>query len=221
MKKMGKNIRDVLKNKDIGAIGIGAMIVFIAMVLVAGIAASVLVQTSTKLETQAMKTGSETIAEVSTGIAVEQILGHKVNATSIDEVAIIVRPRAGSTDIDLSETVLEISDSKTKNLMIFDSTSFTTAPNVNGDLFALATFDGGAAVFRVAVLEDADGSCQSTSPVINQGDHVVLCVDIFTALGLFSPRTDTFGQVITEDGAPGIISFTTPATYIDYVIELQ
>ena len=49
-----------LKRNDVGAIGIGAMIVFIAMVLVAGIAASVLVQTANRLETQAMETGAET-----------------------------------------------------------------------------------------------------------------------------------------------------------------
>ena len=66
-----------LKEKDVGAIGIGAMIVFIAMVLVAGIAASVLVQTSGRLETQAMRSGQETIAEVSSGINVFDIVGKK------------------------------------------------------------------------------------------------------------------------------------------------
>ena len=70
-------ISKILKKKDIGAIGIGAMIVFIAMVLVAGIAASVLVQTANRLESQAMTTGQDTTAEVATGIRVCDIEGHK------------------------------------------------------------------------------------------------------------------------------------------------
>ena len=85
MKKM--KIFELLRMKDVGSIGIGAMIVFIAMVLVEGIAASVLIQTSTKLESQAMRTGSETIAEVATGLAVQDISGH-VNSGSIDNVTI-------------------------------------------------------------------------------------------------------------------------------------
>ena len=210
-----------LFNKKQASIGIGAMIVFIAMVLVAGIAASVLVQTSTRLETQAMKSGQDTIAEVSTGIAVEDVWGHKSSATEIDELAIYVRARAGSTDIDLSETVVEISDSTTKNLLICSLADFANETDIDGDIFALHAFDGAAAEFRIVVLEDADNSCTSSTPVINKGDHVILAVDVNTALGALAPRTDVFGQVITEDGAPGVIGFTTPASYIDDTIELQ
>ena len=108
---MGKKIKSILQ-KDIGAIGIGAMIVFIAMVLVAGIAASVLIQTSGKLETKAMRSGQETIAEVATGINVESVLGYnKTGFGNISFLAIEVRPRAGSKGVDLAETVVELSDS--------------------------------------------------------------------------------------------------------------
>jgi len=74
--QMGK-ITKKLKADDIGDMGIGAMIVFIAMVLVAGIAASVLIQTANRLEIQAMETGQETIGEVSTGLAVTGISGYR------------------------------------------------------------------------------------------------------------------------------------------------
>ncbi len=90
-----KSLFKILKNKDVAEIGIGAMIVFIAMVLVAGIAASVLIQTATRLESQAMKTGQDTIAEVASGIAVYDVTG-KVNASDLGLLAITVRARAGA-----------------------------------------------------------------------------------------------------------------------------
>ncbi len=217
---MGK-IWKKLKRKEVGSIGIGAMIVFIAMVLVAGIAASVLIQTSTKLESQAMKSGQETIGEVSTGIAVENIEGHKIGTDALDYIVISVRPRAGSSNLDLSEVVIELSDSSTKNLLTYNSSTFTDTDGINGDIFASANFKASALLFGLIVLEDADGSCTSANPVINKGDHVLITIDVNTAFGNFSTRTDVFGQVIPEEGSPGVISFTTPASYNDVVIELQ
>jgi len=216
---MGK-ICKKLKEKEIGSIGIGAMIVFIAMVLVAGIAASVLIQTSTRLESQAMRSGQETIAEVSTGIAVENIEGHK-SGTTLDYLVISVRPRAGSSDVDLSETVLEISDSSSKNILIYNSSTFTDTGSINGDIFAAGNFIASAVQFGLIILEDADGSATSSNPVINRGDHVLITVNVSSAFGGLSTRTDIFGQVIPEEGSPGVIAFTTPAAYPDTVIELQ
>jgi flagellin FlaB len=217
---MGKK-HNILK-KEVGSIGIGAMIVFIAMVLVAGIAASVLIQTSTRLETQAMASGQETISEVSTGIAVDSVEGHK-SGTTLNYIVIEVRPRAGSQDVDLTETVLELSDSTTKNLMTQDSSTFTDWDGINGDIFAAGNFVASALKYGIIVLEDADSSCSSgTVAVINKGDHVLLTVDVNTAFGGLSTRTDVFGQVIPEEGSPGVISFTTPASYgSDTVFELQ
>ena len=212
----------VLKHKDVGSIGIGAMIVFIAMVLVAGIAASVLIQTSTKLETQAMQSGQETIAEVAGGVAIEQILGHKNSGEAkIDYIAIQVRPRAGSTAIDLSELVVEISDTSEKNLLSYHSGIFTDSDGVNGRLFTATFFSDQAQVFTVIVVEDADDSIASGTPVINHGDHVMLAVNVSSCFNSLDPRDDVFGLVIPEEGSPGVISFTCPQTFNVPVIELQ
>ena len=219
---MGKKI-DILKEKDVGAIGIGAMIVFIAMVLVAGIAASVLIQTSGKLETQAMKTGQETIEEVATGIQVDNVLGW-VSSSRVKLLAMEIRPRAGTTDVDLAQSVVELSDSTTKNLFTYNSTAFTDTGDINGDIFTWTFYPwNNGSEFCVIVLEDADDSLTSSNPVINTGDHVFLCIDAGAAFGSggLATRKDVFGQVMPEEGAPGVISFTTPAAYNTAIVELQ
>ncbi len=212
---MGKDILKILKRKDVGAIGIGAMIVFIAMVLVAGIAASVLVQTANKLEIQAMTTGEQTLAEVATGLHVIDIEGEK--GTDIVRMTITVQPRAGSGDIDLSETFVEISDSTIKNVLKYESTEFHDTDEINGDIMTDSFFDGlDGQKFGVIVLEDADGSCTSGSPVINRGDKVMLSVLCGSGAAFnreIPERTDVWGMVQPEDGSAGVFGFRTPASY--------
>ena len=226
---------ELLKKKDVGSIGIGAMIVFIAMVLVAGIAASVLIQTSTKLETQAMQSGQETIAEVSGGIAVFDVCGKKGDSGDLGNMSITVRARAGSPQIDLNHTVIIMSDGVQKVLLTYygdtNSTNYDSSVDSDGDLFGTGSReDLTKEYFGIIVLEDADGSCSRFSPAINTGDKVVLTVRCGAVHGTYykgafgreiPERTDIFGQVIPEIGSPGIIAFTTPATYSDSVFDLQ
>jgi flagellin FlaB len=212
---MGKKSID---RKDFGSIGIGAMIVFIAMVLVAGIAASVLVQTSTRLEMQGLKTGQETVAEVASGLKVLAVEGFNTSG-SITKMAVEISSRAGSPDIDLEQAIIEISDSSNKYVLTYGS-SLTNITTINGDLFTNGQF-GTASTFGITVLQDADNSCIETSPVLNFGDHVVLGIDTNAVFSGLSPRTDVEGLVISEEGAPGIIGFTTPSSYVLDVMELQ
>ena len=222
-----RRICEILKRKDVGSIGIGAMIVFIAMVLVAGIAASVLIQTSTTLESQAMATGQETTEEVSSGIAVFDIEGRVATpgTSDIEVLAITVRARAGSSDIDLNETVIMLSDGTTKVLLAYDyttSTHFNSSVNTtDGQVFGFTYNDLTNLQFGILVLEDADNSCKRFTPVINAGDKVMLFVDANACFSDIAERTDVFGFIYPEHGSPGVISFRTPAAYNDYIYDLQ
>jgi len=219
-------IFNILKKKDVGSIGIGAMIVFIAMVFVAGIAASVLIQTSTTLESQALATGRETTHEVAGGIAVFDVEGY-VN-TDIDGLAITVRPRAGSPEIDLNHTVILLTDGTLKVLLAYDyldPTHFNSTVDVSdGDVFGFAWDNLTKEEFGIMVLEDADTSLSRFNPVINQGDKVMLFVDAnacFTTTPGIDERTDVTGFIYPEHGSPGVISFRSPASYSDTVYDLQ
>jgi len=222
------NLLKILKTKDVGSIGIGAMIVFIAMVLVAGIAASVLIQTSTNLETQALRTGSDTTGEVSSGVAVFDVLGYTESSNyDISKIAIGIRPRAGSQEIDIAQIFVELSNSSVKVLLNYSSTYYKE-PDGKDNIFAEACFpdygndsDGDAYQFGVLVIEDADDSLSSGTPVMNRGDKVYLCVNTTGTHGNLSERTDVWGIVVPEEGSPGIMSFKTPASYTDNVMDLQ
>jgi archaeal flagellin FlaB len=223
MKKM-RNIKKMLKEDDLGDMGIGAMIVFIAMVLVAGIAASVLIQTANKLEIQAMQTGQQTTEEVATGIGVEDITGQKGsngtwNANSILNMTICVSARSGSKDIDLSNTIVELSDSSNKYLLTYDSANWFASPDVAG-VFATDAFDVSEMGFGIIVLEDADLSCVQANPVINRGDHVLLTISAGECFGGLTERTDIWGTIFPESGASGVFAFRTPASYPDTVFDL-
>jgi flagellin FlaB len=86
-----------------GQVGIGTLIVFIAMVLVAAIAAGVLINTAGVLQTQAEETGQDSTDQVANNLNVIGTVGHVVGGeTGVDEVRLTVQRSAGSGDVDLS-----------------------------------------------------------------------------------------------------------------------
>jgi len=93
-----------------GQVGIGTLIVFIAMVLVAAIAAGVLINTAGFLQTKSQATGQEATGQVSNNIRVVSAYGN-VTSESIDYVNISVMRSAGADNINLSRmTISWISD---------------------------------------------------------------------------------------------------------------
>ena len=97
-----------LNENESGAIGIGAMIIFIALILVAAVASTIIIKTAEELQQRAEATGDDTRDEISGKIT---LVGAYISddtgggATTADEVTLILQLSAGSdttllTDMD-------------------------------------------------------------------------------------------------------------------------
>ncbi|XRO77372.1 flagellin [Methanocaldococcus sp. 10A] len=216
---------EFLKGKK-GATGIGTLIVFIAMVLVAAVAAAVLINTSGFLQQKAMATGKESTEQVASGLQTLQVIGIH-NTSDITNLAIVITPNAGSAPIDLRQATVMITNGKIKSVLRYnDSTKFSNIANTDtGEIsnLSLAAWNLTKGQFGIIVIQDADNSCSGDTPVINKGDIVALTINATANELALEPRTTVTGSVVPEFGAPAVIEFTTPATYLSTqtVINLQ
>jgi len=72
VKNMKKNTN--VNSDNLAAIGIGAMIVFIALILVAAVAAAVIIQTAEQLQQNAQTTGEETTDLLSSKVILKSVI---------------------------------------------------------------------------------------------------------------------------------------------------
>jgi len=91
-------------NDEIGSIGIGAMIVFIALILVAAVASAVIIQTGEKLQQNAQQTGSDTQREIGGKVSI-----NGVKITNTDDIMVYFEPAPGSGVLNTLDIAWQIS----------------------------------------------------------------------------------------------------------------
>ncbi|GCF13819.1 flagellin [Haloarcula mannanilytica] len=175
--------------EDRGQVGIGTLIVFIAMVLVAAIAAGVLINTAGFLQSSAQATGQQSSDSTTNRIQVVGMTGdHFTGNSEVGVVHITVKRAPGAGNVDLSKTTI---------LWIGPSGSYYQLAASNSD----ASPDG---KFAISTIQDKDDS----KPVLNNvEDRLKISLD----LGDKDLATgEPFGEPLPE-GESATLRISSPA----------
>jgi len=172
----------LLRNED-ADVGIGTLIIFIAMVLVAAVAAAVLIQTSGVLQQKAQLTGKEATAEVSSNLKIISVVAATDGAENATSLDLGLEISAGGNPIDMSAAKLKV---KYIDADYSNYTSFTYSEDR---------------------LLDGDGA------VLSSGELGKLSINLSAINQTLGARNASTIQIIPEIGNMVIREITAPSTY--------
>jgi len=183
----------ILNKDERGQVGIGTLIVFIAMVLVAAIAAGVLINTAGFLQSQAEATGEESTDLVSERIEVVSSTGIVGSASdgSLNEIRVVVTTAPGAGDIDLNETVIQ-------------------AVGPEGEETLTLNTNGNAGAGEFGLLEHSDAS---TAVLNEDNDEYTITLDPSSSPFGTGTGTDAFGE--GDDATLDIVSPASAVTQVE------
>jgi flagellin FlaB len=211
--------------RDRGQVGIGTLIVFIAMVLVAAIAAGVLINTAGFLQSQSEQTGQQSSAQVSDRLQVVNTVGENISNLNGDDetqqigiINMTVSKAPGANDIDLNTVTLQfVSDEKIVNLVANNSAVVDNAveddPNTTRD-----------DVFHIDTVQDDDESIANSTVVNDAADRARITLSISnnsslsgnyngfnaTAVGPLNESASASVQLTTQAGGETTVTITVP-----------
>ena len=201
------------------------------MVLIAAVAASVLITTSETLQSRAKAVGTQTIREVSAGVAIEEVTGYTDAAqTKIEYLALTVRPRAGSKDIGLglctlsvlydNLTILTLNESAVEDVNTDNKTVFYTPVDPGSpETIVNATSNIN---FGVIAIHDPDSSITNTYGM-NSGDRCVIIINLSAIIegGGLPAREGVSGTLVPEIGIKSQYDFSAPAVFSRRIVKLD
>ena len=136
-------------NSESGSIGIGAMIVFIALILVAAVASTVIIKTAEELQDRAEKTGDDTRDQISGKLLVTDVyVATDADADNdIDTMAVIAKLASGS-DATLPTAMTY--------MIVCNAAGFATDVGTLADAEGNAVTPGGTAIADTTTLSSGE-----------------------------------------------------------------
>jgi len=178
----GDRMKDTVNIRDdeAGSIGIGAMIVFIALILVAAVASTIIIKTAEELQQNAEQTSSDTRQQISGKVAIVDILvvskADTLAGNGADHVAtmdVIWRVSSGSTGIYPADVSYYITceHSATVGLGLDDGTLPASSLLTETAITATTELEAGNTYYTTITLglADTDGSDTVTGADVNPG----------------------------------------------------
>jgi len=205
----------ITSDDERGQVGIGTLIVFIAMVLVAAIAAGVLINTAGFLQSQAEATGQESTDLVSERIEAGEAVGI-VGASDSELKSIKVRVSAapGANEIDLGSTTIQAVGPNGQANLVFNSSdadgtdlagqqfSDSDALNISQGDFLVVGEDGSVLSSTDAVL-----GAQDTYTIVVNPSASPFGSQTTVTTGEDTTTVDAFGQ-----GQESTLDIVSPAS---------
>lgn len=181
---------NLLKNNS-GDVGIGTLIIFIAMVLVAAVAAAVLIQTSGVLQQKAQQTGKEATSEVSSNLKIVSVDGANVSG-AIGLLNITIGLSAGGSNIDINKTTVKYID-KDGNIKLAHSGSASATAGTAFGYTEIRSITGGS------------------DNVLQAGDLGIIKLDLTN--NTLAVREKATIQIVPETGTMVIKDIVIPSTF--------
>ena len=169
----GQSMESYREDREAGSIGIGAMIVFIALILVAAVASTIIIKTAEELQQNAEQTSSDTRQQISGKVSIVDVIAASTGTditgtTNIATFDVIFRISSGSTGIypaDISYYVTcEISASL--GMAVDSSTLPAKDLNTEGAIGSTTELTAGTTYFGTVTL----GSTDTTNDETLDGD---------------------------------------------------
>jgi flagellin-like protein len=183
---------------DRGQVGIETLIIFIAMILVAAVAAGVLINTAGFLQNKASATSHESQKQVSNQVIVVSGVG-QVDGSTINKTELTVMQSPGSDAIDLEAATVEIIGPNGEATLTYNDSNWTTD----------------AGYFTVGAEKDDDDSV----PVLNSKEDrfdVKFMLNKTGAQSALETGDELTIKIVTQSGSQYVYVATVPDTLASY-----